>query len=134
MQEQITIKPDGKVFLTLPDNSYKSTRYIGRISDGVYYTSKTEKHLYNYKNSLGVCYKLIKEAPEKLFTLICIDFRLERLWTSRTVLLKNNIFVNYSGNGLERQIHLPLHLFRRSESEARAELRKIQLKQEVLFQ
>jgi hypothetical protein len=125
MQEQITIKPDGKVFLTLPGKYYKSNRNIGRIFDGVFHTSRTEKHLYNYSNSLGICYKLIKYAPENLFNLICIEFGFKHLWTCRVALLKYGKFVNYSGNGLERQLHLPLDKFKHSEPEARAELREL---------
>ena len=135
MEETITVKPDGKVFLTLHGKEYKPCRFIGTIHNETFYTYRTDSknQKYNHSNSLGICHKLIKDAPADLVRLICIEYQLRQLWTSRGALLQYGNYKHYKHNGLEVQLHLPLEKFHNTDEEARAELRKIQLSDAINF-
>jgi hypothetical protein len=131
--EKITIRPDGKAFLTLPGTSYKRTRCIGEIHSDTFYTFRNSNHLYQHCNSFGFCHKFIKYSPFNSFTFICVEYNTNKIWTSREALLKNGTFKDYSKNGLEKQIHLTLDKFHNSKELANKELNKIQLETGIKF-
>ncbi len=107
---QITIKPNGRVLLTLPEKDFKSVRQIGYIKDRTFCTAKKQKHLYRQLNGFGLCYKLLSEGGI-YFDKIKIEYGFKFLETTREFYLAHGKFKHYQNNDLEKQIFLPLEQY-----------------------
>lgn len=111
---------NNKVFLTLPDNPYKSKRFIGEISGDTFFTERTSKrHLLRVNNSLGFNNKLIKSGN---FDFVSVNFDFKQIWTSRSVILKYGEFFHFSKGVLELQIFLCLRYFKECKKEAEQDI------------
>lgn len=130
-QETIILKPNGKVFLELPGNRYKSRRCIGYISGDTFHTERnSRRHLLRVNQSLGFNYELIKNGN---FDFICVTYDFERLWSSRQVILNNGEFFHFGNGSLELQIFLKLDDFKRSRNETEQELKELEFKETELL-
>jgi hypothetical protein len=109
--ETITIKPNGRVLLILPDTSYKPIRQIGYIKDRTFNTvRKPENHRYNKLNAIGLNYKFLSQGGS-YFDLINIEYGFETLETSREYFLELGDFLHFKNNGLDKQLFLSLDRF-----------------------
>lgn len=112
-QEAIKIEQNGRVFLNLPDKTYKPNRQIGRIE----FENRTFKSYRDPKNqffkklgAIGVNYKLLKQGGS-YFDTIEIEYGLDNLTVSREVFLEKGKILHFKNNNLDRQIFLSLDLF-----------------------
>lgn len=109
--ETITIKPNGRVYLTLPNKEYKPKRQIGYIRERTFHTfRKPENHFFRKLNAIGLNYKLLSMGGN-CFDLIEVEFGFEILKTSRKYFLEHGEFLHFSKNKLDKQIFLKLDLF-----------------------
>ncbi|MCX6163627.1 MAG: hypothetical protein NTU73_02000 [Ignavibacteriae bacterium] len=109
--ETITLKPNGRVLLFLPDTNYKSVRQIGYIKDRTFNTvRKPENHRYNKLNAIGLNYKFLSQGGS-YFDLISIEYGFETLETSREYFLEFGDFLHFKNNGLDKQLFLSLDRF-----------------------
>ena len=108
------------------------TRHIGKLDtagEGVFYTSRKEKHLHRKTNSLGLNLELV-QRQDFPYKWIIIEFDGRRLVTSREFLLYHGAVFNFCKAGFEKQIFLRLDYW--GEEKARAFERTL-CKQEELF-
>ena len=109
--ETITIKNNGRVYLTLPNKEYKSKRQIGYIRERTFYTfRKPENQFFRKLNAIGLNYKLLSMGGN-CFDTIEIEFGYEILKTSRKYFLEFGEFLHFSKNHLDKQLFLRLDLF-----------------------
>lgn len=109
-KEKIIIGKTGKVTLCLPDKEYKPKRNLGTIKDRTFYTIRIEDHLFRASNSFGINYKFLNEYG-KYFDSVCFEYYGKYYFTSRAYFLHHGHFLHFKGNGLDKQILLPLEMF-----------------------
>lgn len=111
MQEQIKIKPNGRVYLTLPDKSYKPVRQIGFLKDKTFCTYRNPENMYFKKiGGIGINYKLLSMGGS-YFDKMRIEYGFEILETTREYYLEFGEFLHFSKNKLDKQLFLKLELF-----------------------
>lgn len=109
-QEKIKLGKSGKVTLILPDKKYKPKRDLGTIKDRTFYTIRFDNQLFRASNSFGINYKLLNEYG-KYFDSVCIEYYGKYYFTSRAYFLYHGQFLHFKGNGLDKQLLLPLEMF-----------------------
>lgn len=126
MLEQILIRENGDVFLTLPKKSYKRRRNIGKIANRTLFTFRHsgKNQIYRHSNSINFNYHLLSNFGH-CFDLICVNLEGGDYWTSRQKVLKSGKFISYKNNGLDKQIGLNIYQFKRSRDEAVKEMTNI---------
>ena len=109
--ETITIKNNGRVYLTLPNKEYKATRQIGYIRERTFHTfRKPENQFFRKLNAIGLNYKLLNQGGS-YFDKISIEYGFEILETTREYYLEHGEFLHFSKNKLDKQLFLNLELF-----------------------
>ena len=111
--ETIKIEPNGRVFLNLPDKTYKPNRQIGRIEfdNKKFKTYRDPKNQFFKKlGAIGLNLKLLKQGGS-YFDTIEIEYGLDNLSVSREVFLEKGKILHFKNNNLDRQIFLSLDLF-----------------------
>lgn len=97
----------GYVFVSLPDGS---TRRIGQFScDGKTFSCKrVKKHVFRITKSLGFNYELLRDCNFENFV---VYFGKKTLFAKRQDILDRGMFLEFRGNGFEKQIFYPLTAF-----------------------
>lgn len=114
----------GRVFLFLPDKSYKPKRQLGFIKDRTFITyRKPDNHYFIKFNAVGLNYELINRGGY-LFDKIKIEFGFNTLETSRKYFLANSKFLHFKRNGLDKQLFLNLNMFGMDKAEAWEKIQK----------
>lgn len=91
-------------------NLEQQTRYIGKIDtagDGMFYTTRSEKHLFRKTNSLGLSYSLLSDENIR-FKWIVFFYNGQKLTSTRNYFLKRGKVFQFSHKGFELQIFVPL--------------------------
>lgn len=110
-QETIEVKPNGKVYLNLPDKSYKPYRCIGFIKARTFNTvRKSSNQKFRNTNSIGLNYKLLSHG-EAYFDYIRIEYDFEILETHRDYFMEYGEFRHFKKNNLDQQLFLSLDKF-----------------------
>lgn len=115
-QETIKVETNGRVYLHLPEKSYKPNRQIGRIE----FENKKFKTYRDPKNqffkklcAVGVNLKLLKQG-ESYFDTVEIEYGLDILTVSREVFLEKGKILHFKNNNLDKQIFLSLDYFKKN--------------------
>lgn len=133
---KISIEGGGNTFIYLPNALTKKRRLLGKVNFAAktFYTSpkSKSKHMLRSLNAIGLCYDLIFKNP-KIIRYINMNLDYSQYWTSRKAILHLGVIKHYKNKGFEKQIFLPLELWKHSQHEAKKERNYIlkQLKNKI---